>query len=83
MLVETDSPYGAPRSKREGSKGRRPRGEPADVAEAVTKVAELRHEAPGTVAAATTENALRLFGIEEGAVVAGRGASRLTAERSA
>ena len=35
------------------------------------------------VAEATTTNALRLFGIEEAAVVAGGGASRRAAERSA
>ncbi|MEX1255745.1 MAG: TatD family hydrolase [Dehalococcoidia bacterium] len=83
MLVETDSPYGAPQSRREGAKGQRPRGEPADVAEAVAKIAELRGETPETVAEATTTNALRLFGIEEASVVAGGGASRRAAERSA
>jgi TatD DNase family protein len=83
MLVETDSPYGAPQSRRERAKGQRPRGEPADVAEAVAKVAELRGEPREVVAEATTANALRLFGIEEAAVVAGGGASRRATERSA
>jgi TatD DNase family protein len=83
MLVETDSPYGAPQSRRERAKGQRPRGEPADVAEAVAKVAELRGEARETVAEATTTNALRLFGIDEAVVEAGDVASRRAAERSA
>jgi TatD DNase family protein len=56
LLVETDSPYGAPQSRR----GRR--NEPAYVSEVVAKIAELRDEPPDRVAEATTENALRLFG---------------------
>jgi len=55
IVVETDSPYGAPQSLR----GKR--NEPANVIEAVRKIAELRGEAVELVAEATTENALRLF----------------------
>ncbi len=55
MVVETDSPYGAPQSKR----GKR--NEPAYVGEAVQAVAALRNERPETVAAATTDTALRLL----------------------
>ncbi|MEX2159947.1 MAG: TatD family hydrolase [Dehalococcoidia bacterium] len=55
LVVETDSPYGAPQSLR----GKR--NEPAHVIEAVRKIAELRGEAVERVAEATTENALRLF----------------------
>jgi TatD DNase family protein len=56
LVVETDSPYGAPQSKR----GKR--NEPANVAEAVRRIGELRGETFETVAQATTENAFRLLG---------------------
>jgi TatD DNase family protein len=56
LVVETDSPYGAPQSKR----GRR--SEPAYVGEAVSRIAELRGAPVERVAEATTENALRLLG---------------------
>ncbi len=56
LVVETDSPFGAPQSRR----GRR--NEPAYVSEAVAKIAELRGEPVERVAEATTDNALRLFG---------------------
>jgi len=62
LVVETDSPYGAPQSKR----GQR--SEPAYVIEAVERIAALRGEAVERVAGATTENALRLLGV--GAAVA-------------
>lgn len=55
LVVETDSPYGAPQSRR----GQR--NEPAYVGEAVALIAELRGEPAERVAEATTENALRLF----------------------
>jgi hypothetical protein len=55
MVVETDSPYGPPQSRR----GQR--NEPACVSEAVAKIAELRDEPIERVAEATTENALCLF----------------------
>ena len=55
LVVETDSPFGPPQSRR----GRR--NEPANVTEAVAKIAELRDERADTVAEATTENALRLL----------------------
>ena len=57
LLVETDSPYGAPQSMR----GRR--NEPAYVVEAVRQIAELRDEPIERVADATTDNALRLLGL--------------------
>lgn len=56
LVVETDSPYGAPQSHR----GRR--NEPAYLGEAVALIAELRGEPAERVADVTTENALRLFG---------------------
>jgi TatD DNase family protein len=67
LLVETDSPYGVPHALRPREK----RGEPAHVAHAVDKIAELRGEPPKRVAEATTENALRLFGPARAAVCAG------------
>lgn len=66
LVIETDSPYGAPQRMR----GKR--NEPAYVADAAAKIAELKGVAPDDVAAATTENALRLLGL---AVLSGRGAA--------
>ncbi len=57
LLVETDCPYGAPQSHR----GQR--NEPAYVAEAVAKIADLRGEPIERVAEQTTQNGLRLFGL--------------------
>lgn len=70
LVVETDSPYGAPQSRR----GQR--NEPAYVLEAVAKIAELRSEPIEQVAEATVENALRLFGLGSRATAAGSGALR-------
>lgn len=56
LLIETDSPYIAPR-------GRGKRNEPANVLLVAEKIAEIRHLTVAEVAAATTENARRLFGI--------------------
>ena len=58
LVVETDSPYGAPQSTR----GKR--NEPANVRAAVETITEVRGEPFERIAEATTENALRLFGIE-------------------
>jgi len=55
LVVETDSPYGAPQAFR----GKR--NEPAYVAEAAQRVAELQGVALEEAAAAMTENARRLF----------------------
>jgi TatD DNase family protein len=57
LVVETDSPYGSPRSRR----GQR--NEPANVVEAVGKIAELRGDLMERVAETTTANAFRLFGL--------------------
>jgi len=71
LVVETDSPFGAPQSRR----GQR--NEPAYVSEAVAKIAELRGAPAERVAEATTENALRLFALSAGAAIAaGRQAAR-------
>lgn len=68
LVLETDSPYGAPQRFR----GRR--NEPAYVAEAALRVAELKNMTVETVAETTTRNALRLFGIPD--LVAAGGAAR-------
>ena len=57
LLIETDSPYMAP----EPVRGRR--NEPANVRYVGMKMAELRGEDPETVAAYTTENAMRVYGL--------------------
>ncbi len=68
LVIETDSPYGAPQSIR----GQR--NEPACVIDAAAKIAALRREPVEHVAEATTANACRLFGIEVS--VAGRARAR-------
>lgn len=55
LVVETDSPYGPPQSRR----GQR--NEPAHVEATVAKIAELRNEPAERIADATTENAMRLL----------------------
>jgi TatD DNase family protein len=57
LVVETDSPYGAPQSMR----GKR--NEPAYVLEAVREIARLRDEPVERVADLTTDNARRLLGL--------------------
>ncbi|MCK5845207.1 MAG: TatD family hydrolase [Victivallales bacterium] len=57
LLIETDSPYLAPMPHR----GRR--NEPAFVADLAKRLAELRGCTVESLAKATTENAMRLFGI--------------------
>lgn len=57
LLIETDAPYLAPVPQR----GKR--NEPAFVRYVCDAVALIRDESPDTVAAYTTENALRLYGL--------------------
>ena len=57
LALETDSPYGPPRSH-QGQ-----RNEPAYLKEAAAAIAELRGAAFQEVASSTTENAVRLFGL--------------------
>jgi TatD DNase family protein len=59
LLIETDAPYLAPVPKR----GKR--NEPAFVRYVCDAVALIRKESPDTVAAYTTENALRFYGLSE------------------
>ncbi len=73
LVVETDAPYGAPQSQR----GRR--NEPALVVEAVKAVAGLRGLSEVETAAATTANAVRLFGLPESILTADGSALGATA----
>ena len=57
LVLETDSPYGAPQRYR----GKR--NEPAYVVEAARKIVELKGITIDEVAEATTRNALRLLGV--------------------
>ncbi|MDA8141272.1 MAG: TatD family hydrolase [Desulfobacteraceae bacterium] len=57
LLVETDAPYLTPTPERNKYK----RNEPAFVRTVLLKLAEIRNEAPETVAAATWANTCRLF----------------------
>jgi len=70
LLLETDSPYGAPQSRR----GKR--NEPAYVAEAAACVAELRGTTADEVARRSSENAVRLFGLKDVGAGAGSVGSR-------
>jgi len=55
LLIETDSPFLAPVPHR----GKR--NEPAHVVRVAERIAELRGEAPATIAAAARDNFERLF----------------------
>jgi TatD DNase family protein len=57
LVIETDSPFGAPQAYR----GKR--NEPAYVVEAAKQIAELKGVDAEPVAETTTENALRLLGV--------------------
>jgi len=70
LVLETDSPYGAPQSQR----GRR--NEPAYVTEAARRVAELRGLTAEAVAMRTGENAIRLFGLRTAQAGASSGGGR-------
>lgn len=59
LLVETDAPYLTPAPQ----KNRTRRNEPAFVASTLLKLAEIRGEDPEALAAATWNNACRLFGV--------------------
>lgn len=77
LVVETDSPYGAPRSH-QGQ-----RNEPAYLGEAVAAIAELRGAALQEVASRTTENALRLFALARAQEGVASGVGQPVAERGA
>jgi TatD DNase family protein len=67
LVIETDSPYGAPQPVR----GKR--NEPMFVIEAARQVAEAKGISIEEVAAATTANARRLFGLSGSGVAPGPG----------
>lgn len=57
LVIETDSPYGAPQAYR----GKR--NEPAYVVEAAAKIAEIKGVTPADVETMTTRNAMLLLGL--------------------
>ncbi|TAK81513.1 MAG: hydrolase TatD [Betaproteobacteria bacterium] len=63
LLLETDSPYLTPRDLRPQPKARR--NEPAFLPHVLEAVARALGRAPEEVAAETTRNALRFFGLHE------------------
>jgi TatD DNase family protein len=63
LLIETDAPYLLPRSIQPKPKTRR--NEPAYLPEVLKTVAEARGQSTDHIAAITTENAVRFFGLEE------------------
>ena len=62
LLIETDAPYLMPRTLRPKPKSRR--NEPANLVEVVKTFAEARNQSVAHVAAITTANANRFFGLE-------------------
>ena len=62
LLVETDAPYLLPRSIRPKPKNRR--NEPMYLPEVVRVIAEARGQTPEHVAAISTANAERFFGLD-------------------
>jgi TatD DNase family protein len=61
LMIETDAPYLLPRDLEPRPKSRR--NEPAFLPHIARAVAALRNESPDALAAATTRNAVRLFGL--------------------
>lgn len=61
LMIETDAPYLLPRDLEPRPKSRR--NEPAFLAHIARTVASLRSESPDVLAAATTRNAVRFFGL--------------------
>jgi len=61
-MIETDSPYLLPRTIRPRPKSRR--NEPAHLTEVLKTVAQARAQTEEQVAAITTANAKRFFGID-------------------
>jgi TatD DNase family protein len=63
LMLETDAPYLLPRDLEPRPKSRR--NEPCYLPHIARAVAQLRGEAPDDLAASTTRNAIRFFGLEE------------------
>jgi TatD DNase family protein len=64
IMIETDAPYLLPRNLSPPPKTRR--NEPAYLPHIARAIADIRGETPEAVAAATTQNAVRFFGLETG-----------------
>jgi len=62
LMIESDAPYLLPRDLEPRPKSRR--NEPAYLPHIARTVAQIRGESPAAVAAATTRNALRFFGLQ-------------------
>ncbi|HLN48743.1 MAG TPA: TatD family hydrolase [Steroidobacteraceae bacterium] len=62
LMIESDAPYLLPRDLTPRPQSRR--NEPAYLPHIARTLAQIRGEAPAQVAAATTHNALRFFGLE-------------------
>jgi len=62
LMLETDAPYLMPRTMTPKPKSRR--NEPANLPEVLRVVAEARNQSSEYVAAITTENATRFFGLD-------------------
>lgn len=60
LLIETDAPYLIPRDLK--PKPSSHRNEPMYLPQVLRRISDLRHESMADIAAATTANALRLFG---------------------
>ena len=61
IMIETDAPYLLPRDLSPAPKSRR--NEPAYLPHIARALAGLRGESPQTLAAVTTQNAVRFFGL--------------------
>jgi TatD DNase family protein len=70
VVIETDSPYGAPQ------RFRGKRNEPAYVGDAAARIADLRGISVEAVAEATTASAMRLLGVQEPVVATAEGDRR-------
>jgi TatD DNase family protein len=73
LLLETDAPYLLPRDLAPAPKSRR--NEPAYLPHIAGTVAALRGESPASVAEAATQNAVRLFGLDDAQSPLKRGSS--------
>jgi TatD DNase family protein len=62
LMLESDAPYLLPRDLRPAPRSRR--NEPAYLPHIARTVAEIRGESPAAVAAVTTQNAVRFFGLD-------------------
>jgi TatD DNase family protein len=64
LMIETDAPYLMPRDLNGSGKARR--NEPCNLPHIAAAIAKLRNVSPPSLAASTTANALRFFGLMQG-----------------